>query len=152
MEISMKRILFALLVLVLAITACAPIQATPTSPGTNLKVVAGTVEKSYTVDDLKALGAVQASDKEVTYIGVRLKILLEDAGIDPTKLSAVKAVASDGFTTNYDSSQFLADDTLVAYAQADGPLSADEGIFRMVLPDQGGKLNPRLLVELDAIP
>jgi DMSO/TMAO reductase YedYZ molybdopterin-dependent catalytic subunit len=148
----MKRIMFALLVLVLAMTACAPKQATPSSPGTDLKVVAGTVEKNYTVDDLKALGAVQASDKGVAYVGVPLKVLLQDAGIDPTKLSAVKAVASDGFTTNYDSSQFLADDTLVAYARADGPLSADEGIFRMVLPDQGGKLNPRLLVELDAIP
>jgi DMSO/TMAO reductase YedYZ molybdopterin-dependent catalytic subunit len=98
------------------------------------------------------LGAVQASDKGIAYIGVPLKVLLQDAGIDPTKISAVKAVASDGFTSNYDSSQFMADDTLVAYARADGPLTADEGIFRMVLPDQGGKLNPRLLVEIDAVP
>jgi DMSO/TMAO reductase YedYZ molybdopterin-dependent catalytic subunit len=148
----MKRILFTLLVLVLAMTACTPKKATPSSPGTDLKVVAGTIEKSYTVDDLKALGAVQASDKGVTYVGVPLKVLLQDAGIDPTKVSTVKAVASDGFTTNYEASQIMADDTLVAYAQADGPLSADEGIFRMVLPDQGGKMNPRLLVELDAIP
>ncbi|MGA2503111.1 MAG: molybdopterin-dependent oxidoreductase [Anaerolineales bacterium] len=145
----MKRTLFVILVMALALTACAPKPAAPS--GNTLKVTDGTIVKTYTVDDLKALGAVQASDKGVAYIGVPLKVVLQDAGIDPTKLSAVKAVASDGFTSNYDPSQFLADDTLVAYARADGPLTVDEGIFRMVLPDQGGILNPRLLIEIDAI-
>ena len=145
----MKRTLFVILVLALALAACAPKAAAPS--GADLKVTDGTIEKTYTVDTLKALGAVQASDKGVAYIGVPLKVLLQDAGIDPTQLSAVKAVASDGFTSNYDSTQFLADDMLVAYARADGPLTADEGVFRIVLPDQGGKLNPRLLVEIDAI-
>jgi hypothetical protein len=146
----MKRTLFVILVVTLALAACAPKPAAPS--GTDLKVTDGTIVKTYTADDLKALGAVQASDKGVSYVGVTLKVLLQDAGIDTTKLSAVKAVASDGFSSNYDPTQFLADDTLVAYARADGPLTADEGIFRMVLPDQGGKLNPRLLVEIDAIP
>jgi len=146
----MKRILFALLVLGLTLSACVTKQTA--SFGNDLKVVAGTLAKTYSVDDLKALGEVQASDKGVTYVGVPLKVLLQDARIDPSKLSAVKAVSSDGFTANYDSFQFMADDTLVAYARADGPLTADEGIFRMVLPDQGGKANPRLLVEIDAIP
>jgi hypothetical protein len=145
----MKRTLVVILVLALALAACAPKTAAPS--GSVLKVTDGTIAKTYTVDNLKALGAVQASDKGVVYIGVPLKVLLQDAGIDPTQLSAVKAVASDGFTSNYDSTQFLADEMLVAYARADGPLTADEGVFRIVLPDQGGKLNPRLLVEIDAI-
>ncbi len=145
----MKRTLFVILVLALALAACTPKSAAPS--GSDLKVSDGTIVKTYTVNDLKALGAVQASDKGVAYIGVPLKVLLKDAGIDPTQLSAVKAVASDGFTSNYDSTQFMADDMLVAYARADGPLTADEGVFRIVLPDQGGKLNPRLLVEIDAI-
>ena len=149
-EITVKRILFVLLVLALTLAACTPKPETPS--GTDLKVTDGTIVKTYSVDDLKALGNVQASDKGVSYVGVPLKVLLQDAGIDPSKLSAVKAVASDGFTANYDSSQFLADNTLVAYAQADGPLTEDEGTFRMVVPDQGGKLNPRILVEIDAIP
>lgn len=146
----MKRTLFIILISALVLAACASKAAVPS--GTELKVTDGTIVKAYTVDDLKALDAAQASDKGVAYIGVPLKVLLQDAGIDPTKLSAVKAVASDGFSSNYDPTQFLADDTLVAYARADGPLTADEGIFRMVLPDQGGTLNPRLLVEIDAIP
>jgi hypothetical protein len=146
----MKRILIVFIALALTLTACAPKQAT--SSGDALKVVSGTTEKTYSVDELKTLGEVQASDKGVTYVGVQLKVLLQDAGVDPEKLSAVKAVASDGFTVNYDSSQFMADDTLLAYAQANGPLTEDEGIFRMVLPDQGGKVNPRMVVEIDAIP
>jgi hypothetical protein len=146
----MKRTLFVFLVLALALAACASKAAAPS--GSDLKVTDGTIVKTYSVDDLKALGAVQASDKGVAYVGVPLKFLLQSAGIDPTKLSAVKAVASDGFSSNYDPTQFLADDMLVAYARADGPLTSDEGVFRIVLPDQGGKLNPRLLVEIDAIP
>ncbi len=146
----MKRIFFLILFAALALAACAP-KATSSS-GASLKVTDSTISKTYSVDDLKALGSVQAADKGITYVGVPLKALLQDAGIDPTKISAVKAVASDGFAANYDSSQFLADNTLVAYAQAGGPLTADEGTFRMVVPDQGGKMNPRLLVEIDAIP
>ena len=146
----MKRILFVILVLALTLAACAPKQTV--SSGAVLKVTNGTLEKTYTVDDLKALGAAQASDKGVGYVGVPLKVLLQDAGIDPSTLSAVKAVASDGFTVNYDSSVFMADDVLVAYARADGPLADEEGTFRMVVPDQGGKMNPRMLVEIDAIP
>jgi hypothetical protein len=146
----MKRTFFVILVLALVLAACAPKAAAPA--GDTLKVTDGTIVKTYTVDNLKSLGAVQASDKGVAYVGVQLKVLLQDAGIDPTKLSAVKAVASDGFTSNYDPTQILADDTLVAYAQADGPMTAADGTFRMVLPDQGGKLNPRFLIEIDAIP
>jgi hypothetical protein len=146
----MKRLFFVILVVALVLAACAP--KAETSTGLGLKVTDGTLTKTYSVEALKTLGSTQATDKGITYIGVPLKVLLQDAGIDPTKLSAVKAVASDGFTANYDSSQFLADNTLVAYAQAGGPLTTDEGTFRMVVPDQGGKMNPRLLVEIDAVP
>ncbi len=146
----MKRLFFVILVVALVLAACAP--KAETSTGLGLKVTDGTLTKTYSVEALKTLGSTQAADKGITYVGVPLKVLLQDAGIDPTKLSAVKAVASDGFTANYDSSQFLADNTLVAYAQAGGPLTADEGTFRMVVPDQGGKMNPRLLVEIDAVP
>jgi hypothetical protein len=33
----------------------------------------------------------------------------------------------------------------------DGPLSAEDGLFRMVLPDQEGKLNVRLLTRLQVV-
>ncbi len=104
------------------------------------------------MDDLKALGEVQATFKGVTYVGVTLTALLQDAGIDPTNLTAVKAVAGDGFSANYDSSLYAREDTIVAYATVDGPMTADDGIFRMVLPEAEGKMNVRQLVEIVAIP
>lgn len=120
--------------------------------GNDLIVTDGASEQSYSVDDLKALGAEEAAFQEVTYVGVPLRLLLEDAGFDPAGVSAVKATAADGFTANYDPALVNRPDTLVAYAQAAGPLGEDEGTFRMVLPDQEGKLNPRDLVELRVYP
>jgi hypothetical protein len=146
----MKRFLLFALVFVLALAACAPKAEAPA--GDVLKVSDGTVSKTYTVADLQALGATQASFNGVTYLGVALTALLTDAGIDPSNLTAVKAVASDGFTVNYDASLYAKDDTIVAYATVDGAMTADDGIFRMVLPDQEGKMNPRQLVEIVAIP
>lgn len=146
----MKRFLLVTVVLALALTACA--SQTQDSSAPILKVSDGNVEKTYTADDLKALGAAQADFKGVTYVGVQLTVLLADAGIDPTTLTAVKAVASDGFTANYESALYSREDTLVAYATENGPLAEEDGNFRMVLPDQEGKLNPRDLVEIIAIP
>jgi hypothetical protein len=149
-ESEMRKIVFWILALALLLAGCA--QATPTPAGEALKVTDGKTEKSYTAADLKALGASEASFKGVAYVGVPLSALLQDAGFDPATLSAVKATASDGFSVNYEPALFNKEDTLVAYAGKDGPLSAEDGTFRMVLPDQEGKLNPRQLVEIRAIP
>ena len=146
----MKRSLLFVLVGMLALTACAPKAQEPVAAV--LKVSDGTIEKTYTADDLKALGETQATIQDVTYVGVLLTVLLQDAGIDTTALMAVKAVAVDGFTANYDASLYAREDTLVAYARMDAPLADDEAPFRMVLPNEGGKMNPRQLVEIVAIP
>ena len=146
----MKRLLLVTIVIALVLGACAPKAQEPAAGG--LKVSDGKVEKTYTAEDLKALGAVEASVGGVTYVGVTLTVLLNDAGIDPAALTAVKAVAVDGFTANYDASFYSREDTIVAYARADGALAEDELPFRMVLPDQGGKMNPRQLTEIIAIP
>lgn len=146
----MKRFLLFVLVGVLALTACAPKAQEPAA--TVLKVSDGTIEKTYTADDLKALSEIQATFQDVTYVGVPLTVLLQDAGIDTTALTAVKAVAMDGFTANYDASLYAREDTLVAYARMDAPLTDDEAPFRMVLPNEGGKMNPRQLIEIVAIP
>jgi hypothetical protein len=146
----MKRFFLFVIVLALALTACAPKATEPA--GAVLKVGDGTVSKTYTVDDLKALGETQAAFKGVTYVGVKLTVLLQDAGIDPTNLTAVKAIASDGFSANYDASLYAAEDTIVAYGTVDGALTEDDGTFRMVLPAAEGKMNVRQLVEIVAIP
>ena len=151
----MKRIIYVLLAAAFVLAGCSPQEtAVPQSniPDDDVLTVSfGETERSYTRADLEALGAVEVDNGEAVYIGVPLKTLLEDAGIDLTSITTVKAIAIDGFSSTYDSSILLAENTLVAYAKADGPLAPNEGNFRMVAPGQAGSLNARLLIRLEAI-
>jgi hypothetical protein len=113
-----------------------------------LVVTDGTAEKSYTLADMEALPATGSTFNGVTYRGVALLALLADAGFEPQALRAVKAEAADGYSVNYDPALFQRSDVLVAYATLNGPLAEDDGVFRMVLPGEEGKLNVRMLVEL----
>ena len=144
-------ILIAVTVLALSLAACGSAEQTATTDDSVLVVTDGSSEKRYTVDDLKALPAAEATFSEVTYVGVPMTVLLTDAGFDPQALKAVKAVAVDGFTVNYGPELFLLDDTLLGYGSTDGPLTAEDGTFRMVLPEQEGKLNVRMLVKLQVV-
>jgi len=139
-------LLFALL-----LSACASASQTAAPATSSLLVSGGDIKKSYARADLEALPAAQSAFKDVNYKGVLVADLLKDAGFDPQTVKALKAVASDGYAINYDASQFLGEGVIVAYAQADGDLTADDGAFRMVLPGAEGKLNLRMLVELQVI-
>jgi DMSO/TMAO reductase YedYZ molybdopterin-dependent catalytic subunit len=143
------RWIFWLLTVTL-LAACGGGAAEPASD--SLLVSDGTVTKTYTVDDLAKLPVTEATFQEVGYKGVVLAALLQDAGIDPAALKAVKAVASDGYSVNYEPALFLRQDVLVAYAQAAGPLTADDGLLRLVIPDAEGKLNVRMLTKIEAVP
>jgi len=143
----MKRILVVLFVL--SFVGCG--SNTETAAGDLLVVSDGDQSTSYSVADLEALPASEAAFREVTYVGVPLTELLAYAGYDLAGIRAVKATASDGFSANYDAALFELPDTLVAYATIDGDLTEEDGTFRMVLPDQEGKLNVRQLVELSVI-
>ena len=150
----MKHLSIILLVLFVALlTACSPSapQNSPSETVPTLLVTGGDTSKTYTRADLEALPASQAVFKDVTYKGVTVSALLQDAGFDLDQVKAVKAVASDGYTVNYDPSQVLVDEVIVAYARADGDLAAEDGSFRMGLPGAEGKLNVRMLVELQGI-
>lgn len=143
----MKHIMFFILLGGLLLAGCAntpvPEEGVPT-----LTVTDGVARKIYTTTNLQELMQVQVEDKGVTYLGVPISNLLSNAGYDPTSVIAVQAVASDGFTANYDQVLLQKADTLLVYALVDGPLSDNEGPFRMVLPGEAGKLNPRMVVEL----
>lgn len=147
----MNKILLVLAGLALLLVACGG-TAPAAGAGDALLVTDGTTSKTYQVADLQALEQAQATFQDVTYVGVPLAALLADAGFDVGGVAAVKATAVDGFSANYDPALAARPDTLVAYAQADGPLTAEDGAFRMVLPGQEGKMNPRQLVEIRVIP
>ena len=146
----MVKKLTILLAILVASVACGG--ESSSGSGQTLLVTDGSAERRYSVEELEKLASAEAQFAGVTYVGVPLTLLLSDAGLDPSGAAAVKATASDGFTANYGPNLIARPDTLVAYAQTDGPLSDDDGAFRMVLPDQEGKMNPRHLVELRIIP
>lgn len=143
----MKNILILVLLGSLLIAACGsapvPEEGVPT-----LTVTDGVASKTYTTTDLQELRQVQVEDKGVTYLGVPISDLLRNAGYDPATVVIVQAVASDGFTADYDQILIEKSDTILAYALLEGALREDEGPFRMVLPNQAGKLNPRMVIEL----
>jgi hypothetical protein len=144
-------LILALFAWILAGCASPAQQAAPAT-GDSLLVSGGDAPKSYTRADLETLPAAQATFNDVTYLGVSVADLLKDAGFDPQAVRALKAVASDGYAVNYDPSQFLGADVIVAYARPDGDLAEEDGAFRMVLPNAEGKLNLRMLAELQVIP
>jgi hypothetical protein len=98
------------------------------------------------------LASTKAIFQDTAYIGVSLPVLLQDAGFDPQAVKAVKVVASDGYSVNYDPAIFTRQDAIVAYAQVDGELAEDDGNFRIVLPGAEGKLNLRMLTEVVKVP
>ncbi|MGM0385760.1 MAG: molybdopterin-dependent oxidoreductase [Actinomycetota bacterium] len=147
----MKRLLTLFSVLLLAlVSACGSDSGSDSSDAgtTALVVSGGDVSESYGPADLEALGTTDSEFNGAAYVGVPVADLVADAGFDPAAVKSVKAVASDGFTVNYDPGQVFTDGVIVAYALPDGDMSAADGTFRMVLPDQEGKLNVRMLVEL----
>ena len=150
----MKKIVFTLLV-VLLLSACAPAATVateaPVAP-TALLVTVGENQQSFTLEALQALPVTEASFKGVAYKGVKMSDLLTAAGVSLDGIKAIKGVATDGYTVNYDTAQILKDNVIMAYALADGsPLTADDGTFRLVLPDEEGKLNLRMLAELQIV-
>ncbi|MEJ2013605.1 MAG: molybdopterin-dependent oxidoreductase [Anaerolineales bacterium] len=146
---SFTKRFIPVVLLVLLVTACSSSSA-PAS--TQLAVTGDQPEKSFTVEQLQAMPVATASYNGVDYTGVALQVLLEQAGYDPAAVDAVQAIASDGYSVKYDRDLVMLDNTIVAYGQGDTPLSSDDGTFRMVLPDQEGKMNVRMLSELHVNP
>lgn len=145
----MKKLILALMVMML-LAACAP--AAEQAPASGLTVTVGENQNVLSAKDLGALTATESSFKGVAYKGVTAAALLDSLSIDPASVKAIKAVAADGFSVNYDPAVVLKDNVIVAYALADGSaMSSDDGSFRMVLPDEEGKLNIRMLAELQII-
>lgn len=145
----MSRLYPTLIVcLVLLLVQCTAVTPETTETWTLVVAHAGT-ETTYSGAELAALERTTSTFEGVTYEGVPLHTLLADAGIDPAAVSGLTAVASDGFSAAYTPVQLLRPDTLVAYARAGGPLAAEEAPLRMVLPDEPGRLNVRMLSRLE---
>ena len=118
-----------------------------------LTIINGDNQQTYTVKDLQTLTSTVSSFEGIDYKGVSVRYLLEEAGVNLNEISAIKAVATDGYSVNYEPAQLLPDDVLVAYSLADGSsMDSNEGRFRMILPDKEGNQNLRLLYKLVIVP
>lgn len=143
----MKRMTIVFVLLSLLLAACGG--GTVAEVEELTVMVDGAEEATYRVSDLEEMPEAQAEFQDTTYVGVPLMALLEAVGVDPAQVSAVKAVAADGYSMSYQPELFTREDVLVAYGTAQGALAADDGTFRMVLPGEEGKLNVRMLAELE---
>jgi len=144
----MKRNLFIILNVLLLVSLFACGGEEPAADAA-LTVSGGEVEEVYGAADLRDLPAATVTVRGVTYRGVALPTLLKDAGFDLEQVTAVEAVAEDGFSATYDGALFASEDTIVAYERADDDLAGDEQPFRMALPEQPGRMNVRMLVRIE---
>lgn len=143
------------LILIAVLAACSAPQ--PADPDATLTVTIGENEMAYSRADLQEMDETTVEAEGTAYVGVPLSDLLQDAlasaGVgNPEELSEVTAVASDGYSAAYEPDLFLSPQTIVAYATSEGDLADDEQPFRMVLSDQPGRMNVRMLARIEAAP
>ncbi len=148
----MKRYtVFSLLVLASLLSAaalgCTPSTVAPEDA--TLIIVSDGRDNELSYSDIKTMSSTNVEVGGVTYVGVTIAGLLADVGVDAGEVAGITAIASDGFSATYEPELFLGEQTIVAYATADGALPADEQPFRMVLPDQPGRMNVRMLARIE---
>jgi hypothetical protein len=141
----MKRSLLFLLAILVAASLLACRGQQPAATGATLTVSGGDVQRTYSASDLRTFPVSLATVEGITYVGVSLTMLLEDAGFIPDQIELVMAVAGDDFSATYEPDLFMRQDAVVAYERVDADLAADEQPFRMALPGQPGRLNVRML-------
>ena len=149
----MKRTTLLIILLIVAALASACASDTPATEEavSSLTVSDADSQQTISLDALQALPQTTANFRDVDYVGVTLPTLLEDAGISLDDVTAIKAVASDGYSVNYEPALYTRDDVILAYAQADGPMSEDDGTLRMVVPGERGQMNVRMVVEIEVV-
>ena len=149
----MKRTYLLIILLIIAALASACAQETPATEEavSSLTVSDAENQQTLSLEAIQALPQTTATFQDVDYVGVTLPTLLEDAGVSLDDVTAIKAVASDGYSVNYEPALYTRDDVILAYAQADGPLTADDGTLRMVVPGEEGRMNVRMVVEIEVV-
>lgn len=151
MKIKTIYMFIIVLVLAFALTACGGGDEAGSAESDSGVPALLVGSQSFEAADLEGMTQVEATFNGVTYVGVPVSELLSAAGYDLSSARAVKAVASDGYSINYEPSQLTPDNVIVAYATLDGALTEEDGNFRMVLPDEEGNQNLRMLTELSVV-
>ncbi len=144
------KLLVCCALLIALLAGCGPGGgATPVPGAIILTVTGGDIEQTYTLEQLQALAAHDVESDDGAFVGVLLSDLLSEAGFDLDRITTVRAVAMDGFSSTYDATLFRRDDAVLAYARAGGDLDGDEQPLRMVIPGQEGRMQPHQITRLE---
>lgn len=85
------------------------------------------------------------------WTGIRLKPLLEQAGVSPSAIRA-KFEAGDGYDTAVELEWLLQEDTLLVYAMDGQPLTHDHGYpLRIMMPGLYGQKMPKWITRIELI-
>ena len=143
--------LIGLLVLALGLAGCDGAVATQTAVVQTLVLKAGEAEQTFTLEALQELPQTTVSLDGTDYVGVTLPALLDAAGIDGSEVSGINAVATDGFAASYEPALFQREDVILAYGLAGGAMAPEDGGLRMVVPGEAGRLNVRMVAEIEVV-
>ena len=99
----MKNPMITIIMMVLLVScgSTAP-QDKVSVPETVLTIIVGDNQQTFTTKDLQALPSTVSSFDGKEYMGVSVNLLLEEAGININEVSVIKAVATDGYSVNYE--------------------------------------------------
>ncbi len=148
MKKNIVKIVCIVLLAALAVS-CAP-KAEPVAPAEPVTTaeaafkISGIAEKSWTVDELKALPLTNTDytnkdGETTTYSGVTFTALFEAAGVGD--YSTVTLMAADGYTSDVSKNELSACTMCIVAIEENGSL-------RSVMPDLSGKQNVKDLVEI----
>lgn len=103
-------------------------------PADHLQIVAeGRVLATATVDQIAAGERARVEERGHDFAGVRLRDVLQGAGVDLAGLRGVEALAVDGYRFTLTRDLALADTTLVADREGDQALAGHVGPLRLVV-------------------
>lgn len=140
----------------------AGVAAAATSAAYALEVVAGDSSRSFTLEELRAMpqhtevlpiACVEGWSESATWTGVRLRDLLDAAGVPPGTTVSVESLEERGAFRRSTLPASYADDdrTLVALQLAGEPLSIDHGFpARLVAPNRPGVKQTKWLARISA--
>jgi len=154
----MKKNLIVCLVVVVILAGCASPAPTEqgASSGWSVTVSSAAGSKQFTVADLKALPQTEVEflSKETgttnKYKGALLREVLKAAGGDLAAVQSVDVEAEDAFFATFSRELALGDNAVLVVEMDGGPLPAEMGTARMVVPGETTKFQVKFVKRITA--
>jgi molybdate transport system substrate-binding protein len=138
---------------VLAIAAACMLPATSAMAATHapLKVMVAGTTKSLSYSTVSKTGHVVGRVMGYWYYGAPVKAVLAKAGYTASSLTSVRAVDVNGDVVVLTQALLAKSTTLIAYKRTSGPLSANDGAYRLIIKGNSS-LSRTKIVKIEANP